>query len=105
MSTESQKPSRLDLRFVHWFVLIIALVMIGLGSWSITSQHYLGSTAKYGGVEVSLNGRPAVLVGLLYVSLGLLPLAVWFRTPHAAAWWGSFFGAAFFALLTVLLYF
>ena len=105
MTAESKNPSRPDLRFLRWIALLIALVMIGLGLWSIASQHYFGSTTKYGGVEVSLDGQPAVLMGLLYISLGLIPLAVWFRTPRAAAWWGSVCALAFFALLAALLYY
>ena len=104
MTTESKKPPRPDLHFLRWLISLIALVMIGLGLWSIASQHYFGRTTKYGGAEVSLDGQPAVLMGLLYISLGLLPLAMWFRTPRAAAWWGSVCALAFFALLAAILY-
>ena len=103
MTTESKKPPRPDLRFLRWLISLIALVMIGLGLWSIASQHYFGRTTKYGGAEVLLDGQPAVLMGLLYISLGVLPLAVWFRTPRAAAWWASVCAVAFFALLAALL--
>ena len=103
MTTESKKPSRPDLRLARWLTSFIALVMIGLGLWSIASQHYFGRTTKFGGAEVSLDGQPAVLMGLLYISLGVLPLALWFRTPRAAAWWASVCAAAFFALLVAVL--
>ena len=104
MTTESKKPSRPDLRLARWLTSFIALVMIGLGLWSIASQHYFGRTTKFGGAEVSLDGQPAVLMGLLYISLGVLPLAVWFRTLREAAWWASVCTVAFFALLAALLY-
>ena len=82
----------------------MALAMVGLGLWSIASQHYFGRTTKYGGAEVSLDGQRAVCIGLLYISLGLLPLGVWLRTPRAAAWWGTGCALAFFALLAAVVY-
>ena len=104
MTTESKKPPRPDLRLVRWLTSFIAVVMVGLGLWSIASQHYFGHTTKFGGADVSLDGQPAVLMGLLYISLGVLPLALWFPTPQAAAWWASVCAVAFFALLAAVLY-
>lgn len=102
MQNKLPRPSHL--RLVRWLTAIVALVMIGLGLWSIAGQHYFGRTTKYGGAEISLDGQPATLIGLLYISLGALPLALWFRTPRAAVWWASACAAAFFALLAALLY-
>lgn len=65
MTTESKEPRRSDLRFVRWTTLLMAVVMVGLGLWSIASQHYFGRTTKYGGAEVSLDGQRAVRMGLL----------------------------------------
>ena len=104
MITENKKPARSDLRFLRWMTLLMALTMIGLGVWSIVSQHYFGRTTKLGGAEVSLDGQPAALMGLLYISVGLIPLAAWFDSPRAAGWWGSVCALAFFALLAAILY-
>lgn len=104
MTIESNKPQSSDLRLVRWLTSLIASVMVGLGLWSIASQHYFGRTTKLGGAEVSLNGQPAVLMGLLYISLGLLPLSLWFRTARTAAWWASLCAVAFLVSLAAVLY-
>lgn len=105
MSTEIKKASiRTDLRVVRWLGLLIAFAMICLGLWTIASQHYFGRTTKFGGAEVSLDGQSAVLMGLLYIALGALPLALWFRTAQVAVWWASACAVAFLALLAAMLY-
>ena len=105
MTTESKKkPTRSDLRFVRWLGSLIAFAMIGLGLWSIASEHYFGRTTKFGGAEVSLDGQPAVLMGLLYIALGALPLGLWFRTAQMAVWWASACAVAFLVLLVAVLY-
>lgn len=104
MVAETKKTSQSNLRLARWLSSLIAFAMIGLGLWSIASQHYFGRTTKFGGAEVSLDGQPAVLMGLLYILLGALPLAFWFRTPRAAARWASVCVLAFLALLAVVLY-
>jgi hypothetical protein len=104
MATQSKNSRRSHLRLVRWLTSLIALVMIGLGRWSIATQHYFGRTTKFGGAEVSLDGQPATLIGLLYILLGVLPLALWFRTPRAAVWCASVCAVAFLALLAAVLY-
>lgn len=69
MVAEVKTPAHSNLRLVRWLSSLIASAMIGLGLWSIASQHYFGRTTKFGGAEVSLDGQPAVLMGLLYISL------------------------------------
>lgn len=104
MAVARTTPPRPDLRVARWLSTAIASSLIGLGSWALVGQHYFGRTSKFGGAEVSLDGEPAVLMGLLYISLGLLPLAIWFRTPRAAAWWGTACAVAVFGCLSALLY-
>jgi hypothetical protein len=104
MAAETKVPPRSDLRLVRWLGSLVAFAMISLGLWSIASQHYFGRTTKFGGAEVSLDGQPAVLMGLLYIALGALPLALWFRTARIAVWWASACVVAFLALLGAVLY-
>jgi hypothetical protein len=92
------------LRLVRGLASFVALTMIGLGLLAITTQHYFGRTTKFGGAEVSLDGQSATLMGLLYILLGLFPLALWFRTPRTAVWFASVCAVAFLALLAVMLY-
>jgi hypothetical protein len=104
MVAETEKRSELNLRLLRWVSSLIASAMIGLGLWSIATQHYFGRTTKFGGADVSLDGQPAVLMGLLFISLGALPLAFWFRTPSTAARWAAVCALAFLALLAAVLY-
>ena len=100
----NDETSRPDMRLPRWLAAVFALSMIGLGMWSILSEHYFGRTDKLGGAEVTLDGQAAVLMGLLYISLGLLPLGLWFRSPGAAAWWASLCSVAFLGLLLASIY-
>jgi hypothetical protein len=104
MAAETRKPIRSDLRLVRWLGSLVAFAMISLGLWSIASQHYFGRTTKFGGAEILLEGQPAVLMGLLYISLGAMPLAFWFRAAQTAVWWVSACAVAFLALLAAVLY-
>jgi threonine/homoserine/homoserine lactone efflux protein len=106
ISTQSNQSnnSRRSHLLVRWLTSLIALVMIGLGLWSIATHHYFGRTTQFGGAEISLEGHPATLIGLLYIVLGLLPLALWFRSPRAAVWCASVCAVAFLALLAAVLY-
>jgi len=70
-------------------VSLISLTLVGLGLFSIVTEHYYGSTSKLGRAEVSLWGTPAVLMGVSTVCFGLSPLALWFRSKGAAAAWAT----------------
>jgi hypothetical protein len=83
---------------------LMALAMGVMGGHAIFSGYYYGSTAKLGGAEVELAGTDAQLMGLLYLLLGAMASAVWFRTPRAAALWASMCAVALLVLLTSWLY-
>lgn len=78
--------------------------MIALGLYSLVSHYYYGATSKHGGVEITLYGLDAQVAGLLFIALGALPLALWFHTARAAAWWGAGWAVAFLVLLGLWLY-
>lgn len=66
---------------------LISLTMVSLGIMAVLTQSYYGRTSKLGGAEVSLNGGPAVAMGLATIFFGLLPLALWFPSKRPALAW------------------
>ena len=96
--------TRRDLLLARLLATMIALGLSGLGLLSIVTGEYVGHTSKYGGADVHLQGRQAVLMGCVYITFGCLPLALWWRTARAAGWWAA--GSAFVGavLLFALLY-
>ena len=90
-SNESRSKKLLVPRLL---VSLISLTMVGLGIMAFLTQHYYGRTSKLGGAEVSLNGGPAVSMGLATVFFGLLPLALWFPSKRPALAWALACAAA-----------
>lgn len=70
-------------------VTLISAVIIGLGIFSIITEHYYGYTNKFGGHEVILDGISAIKIGLGYIFLGLSPLALWAKSGRAAGLWAA----------------
>ena len=104
MTQQSSTKSREDMRVGRWLITLIAVVMTALGVLSVATESYYGYTSKYGGIEVFLEGRRAVLMGLLYISLGAMPLAIWFNTGRRAAWWAGGCALVFAGLLLAVAY-
>lgn len=61
--------------------------LVGLGVWEAFTASYYGRSTKYGGAEVFLEGRAAVMAGLGEALIGLAPLALWANTPRRAGLW------------------
>ena len=101
--SKAEMPDR-QLRLARAIATLISIVLIGLGIWSMASQTYAGHTSKLGGADIFLSGSSAVRAGATHMALGLLPLALWFKTPAHAAWWASFCITAFLGLLAASLY-
>ena len=78
-----------DLLVARLLVTLISAVIIGLGIFSIVTEHYYGYTSKYGGQEVILDGIPAIKFGLGYILLGMSPLALWAKSGKAAGTWAA----------------
>lgn len=76
-------------RLARWLALLFSAVFMGLGFWSVVTAGYYGRTTKLGGAEVWLSGQPAVRMGMAIMALGLLPLALWFRSKEWAASWAA----------------
>jgi hypothetical protein len=70
MDQDEEKSKReRDLLVARLLVTLISVVFIGLGLFSIFSQHYYGYTSKYGGHEVILDGTAAdIWAGLCLIS-------------------------------------
>jgi cell division protein FtsW (lipid II flippase) len=66
---------------------LISLTVVGLGIMAVVTQHYYGRSSKHGNAEVSLDGAAAVGMGVATVFLGLVPLALWFRSKRPALAW------------------
>lgn len=103
MAAQRSKASR-GLRIARVLATVVALPMFALGVRSIWTEHYYGYTSKYGGSELVLAGVDAQVMGLLYIALGALPLALWLRTPKAGAWWATVCATMFVGLLGFGLY-
>jgi hypothetical protein len=102
VGSPSSTPKR-DMRIARMLAVLIAFVFVGLGLYSVVSEHYYGYSSRRN-IEVILNGPRAISIGYVYVALGLMPLALCFRTGRAAGWWASFCVAAFAIALVVSLY-
>ena len=83
---------------------LVSLTLVGLGLAALWTQHYYGRTTKLGGAEVSIDGAPAVAMGLATVFLGLMPLALWFSRPRPAVAWSVAWAVAAAASFCVGIY-
>ena len=90
-----------DLRLARLLCTLISAVITGLGIMSVCTSFYYGRTSKYGGAEVLLEGRPAVMAGIGMTIFGLFPLALWAKTPLVAGLWS---GVCMIAGLGILLF-
>jgi hypothetical protein len=94
------KPARPS-GVVRALFTLISAVCVGLGTLAILTEVHTGSTRRQG--MVTLEGEAAVAMGVMMVVLGLLPLAIWARTPTQAKWWIGLCMAAFAVLLVRML--
>ena len=66
---------------------LLSLILVVMGVVAIQTGHYSARSARLGGVEISLEGLPAVVMGFSTLFLGLFPLLLWFRTKRARVIW------------------
>jgi len=90
------EPDR-NRRMLRVLMTLISAVFVGLGALAILTEVHTASTRRQG--IVTLEGDAAVQVGVLMVALGLLPLAVWAKTPLQAKVWIGICASAFGVLL------
>jgi hypothetical protein len=65
----------------------ISLTFVGLGLMAVLTGYDYGRTSKLGGAETTLEGPPAIAMGLSTIFFGLFPLAVWFPTKRPRLVW------------------
>ena len=65
---------------------LLCLLIVVLGAMAVMTAHYYIRNGRLG-MEITLDGSPAVAMGASTIFLGLLPLALWFRTKRARAVW------------------
>ena len=99
MQEPTSKPTRPSGVTLGLFTLISA-VSVGLGMLAIVTEVHTGSTRR--GL-VTFEGEAAVAMGVMMVVLGLMPLAIWARTPTQAKLWIGLCLVAFGALLLQML--
>ncbi len=84
---------------------LLSLILVVMGVVAILTGHYSARSARLGGVEISLEGVPALVMGISTIFLGLFPLLLWFRTKRARVIWGIAClvaaGAAFWASVSL----
>ena len=91
-SSESQPFGRGDISMIpRLLATLVSLTIIGLGLLAMVTQHFHGRPSAPGGVEHSLEGMAAVVMGLSTVLAGLSPLALWFETRRSALLWAAAF--------------
>ena len=95
-----RKPARPN-GIVRGLFTLISAVPIGLGILAILTEVHTGSTRRHG--LVTLEGAEAVEMGVIMVVLGLMPLAIWARSPRQAKLWIGLCLLAFAALLVRML--
>lgn len=93
--------SRQELWIVRGLTLLMALVFIGLGVMAMATDTYYGRNSKRG-LDIVLYDRAAWRAGGAQILLGLLPLALWFRTRRSALIWAMACGGAFLGLLVFI---
>lgn len=71
---QNSDKDRLILRLL---MTLIGGVLIVMGLFTLSEQHYYGESTRHGYVEVVLEGRRAIAMGVFQLGLGALPLSVW----------------------------
>jgi len=85
---------------------LLSIFIVGIGFKAVVTAHYYARSGKLG-MEVTLNGPPAVAMGLSVISLGFLPLILWVTSKRYKVLWGIscivaaiffYFAASFFVM-------
>lgn len=82
---------------------VVALLMTAAfmfrGIMVITTEHFYSKTKS--GTETIIDGEQAIIMGIGFMFLGLLPMTFWAKTPKAAAWIAGF--SIFLGVITMVL--
>jgi len=64
----------------------LSLIIIVIGAMAVMTAHYYIRNGKLG-MEITLDGSPAIAMGVSTIFLGLLPLTLWFSSKRTKAVW------------------
>lgn len=82
---------------------IISLVIMMIGIFIFMDEYAPGRSTRFG-FRPPLYGTEAKKFGMIYVSLGLLPLMVFCKSPRQAATIGSVLGTLIIAIILYTIY-
>ena len=85
ISPEPKKISPL----IKWLAVSMSAFMFAYGAFIVSTEHYFGFTCNYGGAEVSVDGLPAVCLGIAIIVIGLTPMCLWAKSGKAAGFWAG----------------
>ena len=66
---------------------LFSLIALETGVMAVLTAHYYARSGQLGGTDISLEGWPAIVMGLSTIFLGLIPLALWVRTRRTRIVW------------------
>lgn len=72
-----------------WVTAGMSLLMLAYGLFIIVTQHYYGSTTKYGGSVVTTDGQQAIIIGISIILIGLTPMALWAKSALMSGIWAG----------------
>ncbi|MDD2463306.1 MAG: hypothetical protein PHI97_04860 [Desulfobulbus sp.] len=65
---------------------LLSLFIVGLGFQVVLSAHYFARSGKLG-VEITVDGPPAIAMGIGLIFWGLIPLTLWFTSRRFRIVW------------------
>ena len=65
---------------------LLSLIIVVIGSMAVMTAHYYIRNGRLG-MEITLDGSPAIAMGVSTIFLGLLPLTLWFPNKRPKATW------------------
>jgi len=79
---------------------LVSLFIVGIGFKAVMTAHYFARSGRLG-MEITVNGPPAVAMGIGIIFWGFIPLTLWFNTKRSRGIWLIFcviIAALFFAI-------
>lgn len=76
------------MRLARWLCTLMSLVFVGVGALAVWTEHAPEVSTRHG-MAGPLEGSAAVHFGVTVMLMGLMPLALWARTPQGAGWWAT----------------
>lgn len=65
---------------------LLSLFIIGIGLKAVLSAHYFARSGRLG-MEITVDGPPAIVMGIGLIFWGLIPLTLWFSSRRSRVVW------------------